>query len=146
VVLMRIIVIGGSGLAEQVADALHRAGDEVTVIDTEPGRESALAKAGLRAVRGDALVPATLEAAGALRADVLVSCTRSDEDNLVISLLAKKHFNVPRVIARVNDPANDELFDQSWGVDALVSPATALVSMIRQTGDTSLPSHDAAGA
>jgi len=143
---MRIIVIGGSGLAEQVADALHRAGDEVTVIDTEPGRESALAKAGLRAVRGDALVPATLEAAGALRADVLVSCTRSDEDNLVISLLAKKHFNVPRVIARVNDPANDELFDQSWGVDALVSPATALVSMIRQTGDTSLPSHDAAGA
>jgi trk system potassium uptake protein TrkA len=143
---MRIIVIGGSGLAEQVADALHRAGDEVTVIDTEPGRESALAKAGLRAVRGDALVPATLEAAGALRADVLVSCTRSDADNLVISLLAKKHFNVPRVIARVNDRANDELFDQSWGVDALVSPATALVSMIRQTGDTSLPSHDAAGA
>ena len=42
---MRIIVIGGTGLAEQVADALHRAGDEVTVIDTEPGRESALAKA-----------------------------------------------------------------------------------------------------
>lgn len=129
---MRIIVIGGAGLAEQVADALHRAGDEVTVIGTEPGRQSALAKAGLRAVRGDALVPSTLEAAGALRADVLVACTQSDEDNLVISLLAKKHFNVPRVIARVNDPANDELFGQAWGVDALVSPASALVSMIRQ--------------
>jgi trk system potassium uptake protein len=86
---MRIIVIGGTGLAEQVADALHRAGDEVTVIDTEPGRESALAKAGLRAMYGDALVPSTLEAAGALKADVLVACTRSDEDNLVISLLAK---------------------------------------------------------
>jgi len=129
---MRIIVIGGTGLAEQVADALHGAGDEVTVIDTEPGRESALAKAGLRAVHGDALVPSTLEAAGALRADVLVACTQSDEDNLVISLLAKKRFNVPRVVARVNDPANDELFNHSWGVDALVSPATALVSMIRQ--------------
>ena len=128
---MRIIVIGGTGLAEQVADALHGAGDEVTVIDTEPGRESALAM-GLRAVHGDALVPSTLEAAGALRADVLVACTQSDEDNLVISLLAKKRFNVPRVIARVNDPANDELFNHSWGVDALVSPATALVSMIRQ--------------
>ena len=49
----------------------------------------------------------------------------------VISLLAKKRFNVPRVIARVNDPASEELFDQSWGVDALVSPATSLVSMIR---------------
>jgi Trk K+ transport system NAD-binding subunit len=87
--MMRIIVIGGKGLAEQVADALHRAGDEVTVIETEPGREPALAKAGLRAMHGDALVPTTLEAAGALRAD------------------------------------------QSWGIDALVSPATSLVSMIR---------------
>jgi len=129
--MMRIIVIGGTGLAEQVAGALHQAGDEVTVIDTEPGRESALAQAGLRAVYGDALIPSTLEAAGALRADVLVACTRSDEDNLVISLLAKKRFNVPRVIARVNDPASDELFSQSWGIDALVSPATSLVSMIR---------------
>jgi len=129
---MRIIVIGGPGLPEQVAEALHKAGDEVTVIDTEARRESALAKAGLRAVRGDAIVPSTLEAAGALRADVLVACTRSDADNLVISLLAKKHFNVPRVIARVNDPANESLFGESWGVDALVSPSTALVTMIRQ--------------
>lgn len=129
---MRIIVVGGAGLPEQVADALHRAGDEVTIIDTEPGRESALAKAGLRVVRGHPLVATTLEAAGALRADALVACTRSDEDNLVISLLAKRHFNIAAVIARVNDPANEELFDQSWGVDALASPATALVSMIRQ--------------
>ncbi len=125
-------MIGGAGLAEQVADALHRAGDEVTVIDTQPGREPVLATAGLHAVNGDPLVPSTLEAAGALRADVLVACTQSDEDNLVISLLAKKHFNVPRVIARVNDPAHEELFNHSWGVDALVSPATVLVSMIRQ--------------
>lgn len=113
--MMRIIVIGGKGLAEQVADALHRAGDEVTVIESEPGREPALAKAGLQAMHGDALVPTTLEAAGALRADVLVACTQSDEDNLVISLLAKKRFNVPRVIARVNDPANDELFQPLLG-------------------------------
>jgi trk system potassium uptake protein len=131
---MRIIVIGGKGLAEQVASALHRAGDEVAVIGTEPGRESALAQAGLRAVPGDPLVPSTLEAAGALRADALVACTQSDADNLVISLLAKQRFNVPRVIARVNDLASDELFGHSWGVDALVSPATALVSMIRHEG------------
>ncbi len=129
---MRIIVIGGSGLPEQVAEALHLAGDEVTIIDTEPGRESALAKLGLRAVRGDPLVLTTLEAAGALRADVLVACTRADEVNLVISYLAKKHYKIATVIARVNDPATEELFDQSWGVDVLASPATALVSMIRQ--------------
>ena len=129
---MRIIVVGGAGLPEQVAEALHRAGDEVTIIDTEPGREPVLAKVGVRAVQGDPLVLATLEAAGALRAEVVVACTRSDEDNLVISYLAKKHFNVATVIARVNDPATEKLFDQSWGVDALASPATALVSMIKQ--------------
>jgi len=112
---MRIVVIRGKGLAEQVAGALHRAGAEVVVIDTEPGRESALAMAGLRAVRGDALVLSTLEAAGALRADVLVACTQSDKDNLVISLLAKQRFNVSRVIARANEPTNDELSDHSWG-------------------------------
>ena len=127
---MRIIVIGGAGLAEQVAKALHETGDEVTVIDTDPGREAALAKAGLRAVRGDALVPSTLEAAGALRADVLVACSRSDEDNLVVSLLAKRHFDIPRVIARVNETANEGLFTEAWGVDALVSPSTTVVSLV----------------
>lgn len=130
---MRVIVIGGAGLAEQVAKALHEAGDDVTVIDTDPGRELALAHDELRAVRGDAMVPSTLEAAGALRADVLVAWTRSDEDNLVVSLLAKRHFNIPRVVARVNDTANEVLFNESWGVDALVSPSTTVVAAIKET-------------
>lgn len=128
---MRIIVVGGAGLAEQVATALEQAGDEVTVIDTDPGRESALAKAGLRAAPGDPTVPSTLEAAGAHRTDVLIAGTRSDETNLVVSLLAKKHFGIGRVIARVNDPDNEDLFTDAWGVDALVSPSTAVVSLVR---------------
>jgi trk system potassium uptake protein len=110
---MRVILVGGAGLPAQVAAALRDAGDEVTVIE------------------GDPLVPATLEAAGALKADVLAALTQSDEDNLVISLLAKRRYHIPRIVARVNDPANEALFDSSWGVDALVSPATALVSMIK---------------
>jgi trk system potassium uptake protein len=110
---MRVIVVGGAGLPDQVAAALRNAGDEVTVIE------------------GDPLVPATVEAAGALRAEVLAALTNSDEDNLVISLLAKRRFQIPRIVARVNDPANEVLFNSSWGVDALVSPATAVVSMIR---------------
>jgi trk system potassium uptake protein TrkA len=110
---MRVIVVGGAGLPDQVAAALRNAGDEVTIIE------------------GDPLVPATLEAAGALKADVLAALTPSDEGNLVISLLAKRRFQIPRIVALVNDPANEALFDSSWGVDALVSPATTLVSMIR---------------
>jgi len=128
--MMRIIVVGGAGLAEQVATALELAGHEVSVIDTDPGRESALARAGLRAVRGDPTVPATLEAAGAHRTDVLIAGSRSDETNLVVSLLAKKHFAIPRVISRVNDSANEDLFDDAWGVDALVSPSTAVVALV----------------
>ena len=81
--------------------------------------------------QGPPTVPATLEAAGALRADVLVAATTSDETNLVVALLAKQHFAIARVIGRVNDAANEELFDASWGVDALVSPSTAIVSMVR---------------
>ena len=96
----------------------------------EARADESLLKAGLRAMYGDALIPSVLEAAGALKADVLDACTPSDEDNLVISLLAKQRFNIPRVIARVNDPASGELFNHSWGVDALVSPAASLVSMI----------------
>ncbi len=128
---MRIIVIGGAGLPEQVATGLARAGDEVTVIDTDPGREAALAAAGLRPVAGDPGVPATLEAAGARLADVLIAATRSDAVNLVTALLAKKHFSVARVIGRVNDPANEELFGPAWGVDALVSPSTSVISLVR---------------
>jgi trk system potassium uptake protein TrkA len=110
---MRVIVVGGAGLPDQVAAALRNGGDEVTIIE------------------GDPLVPATLEAAGALKADVLAALTPSDEDNLVISLLAKRRFQISRIVALVNDPANEALFDSSWGVDALVSPATTLVSVIR---------------
>ena len=129
--MMRIIVIGGAGLAEQVATALARAGDEVTVVDTDPGRDSALAAAGVRPVSGDPVVPATLEAAGARLADVVIAATRSDAVNLVAALLAKKHFAVGRVIGRVNDPANEELFGPAWGVDALVSPSTSVVTLVR---------------
>jgi trk system potassium uptake protein TrkA len=128
---MKVIVVGGAGLPEQVAAVLRNAGDEVTVIESGPGREQPLADLGLHYVVGDPLVPATLEAAGALKADVLLAVTQCDEDNLVISLLGKRRFGVPKVVARVNDPANEALFDATWGVDALVSPATALVSIIR---------------
>lgn len=128
---MKVIVAGGAGLPEQVAAVLRGAGDDVTMIGSGPGREEALADAGLHYMAGDPLVPATLEAAGALRADVLLVLTESDEDNLVISLLGKRRCGVPKVVARVNHPANEAQFDSTWGVDALVSPATAFVSMTR---------------
>ena len=84
-----------AGLAEQVAEALQRAGDEVTVDRHRRRARGGTGQGGPARRPGRRAGPSTLEAAGALRADVLVACTRSDEDNLVISLLAKRHFNVP---------------------------------------------------
>ncbi len=127
-----MIVVGGAGLPEQVAQTLHDSGETVVIIEKDTDETVARTPGGLELIIGDATVPATLEAAGAHRADVVVACTRSDEDNLVISLLAKRRFGVGRVVARVNDPENSWLFNESWGVDALVSPSVSLVSMIQE--------------
>ena len=129
---MHIIVAGGGVLGEQVAAALREAGDTVTVVDADAGRAADLAAQGMRVVHGNACAASTLEAAGALRADVLVACTGLDDDNLVISLLARRHLEIPRVVARVNDDANHWLFDESWGVDAAISAASALVALIEE--------------
>jgi trk system potassium uptake protein TrkA len=67
-----------------------------------------------------------------LRADVLAALTGRDEDNPVVSLLAKRRCRVPQVVARVNDPGNRWLFGDAWGVDAAVSASAALVSLIEE--------------
>jgi trk system potassium uptake protein TrkA len=81
---------------------------------------------------GDAGVADTLAEAGALRADVLVACTGRDDENLVISLLARRRLEVPRVVARVNDEAHRWLFEETWGVDAAISSSASLVNLIEE--------------
>ncbi|MFC9291346.1 potassium channel family protein, partial [Streptomyces sp. NPDC057052] len=72
-----------------------------------------------------------------LTAHLVVATTGDDEDNLVISLLAKRRFAVDRVAARVNDADNTWLFDQRWGVDVVVPATTPLISLIEEaTGAT----------
>jgi trk system potassium uptake protein TrkA len=65
-------------------------------------------------------------------ADVVVSATGDDEDNLVIALLAKQEFAVPRVVARVNHPKNRWLFNESWGVDVSVSTPHLLTALVEE--------------
>jgi trk system potassium uptake protein TrkA len=65
-------------------------------------------------------------------ADVVVSATGDDEDNLVISLLAKQEFAVPRVVARVNHPKNRWLFSEAWGVDVSVSTPHLLTALVEE--------------
>ncbi len=134
---MRVIVAGGGGLGVQLASALARSGNDVTVVEVDAARAEVVEatsapRDGFQVVMGNACVAETLESAGALRADVLVACTGSDEENLVISALAKRHLEVARVVARVNEDANRWLFDETWGVDAAVSQASTLVGVIEE--------------
>ena len=129
---MHIIVAGGGTIGRRVAQALHGAGNTVAVVEADPGRARQLAAGGLQVITGDACSPQRLEAAGALRAGVLVACTGLDEENLIISLLARRHFDIPRIVATVRDDANRWLFGAAWGVDAAISAASALVTLIEE--------------
>lgn len=127
---MHILVAGGGRLGGQAARLLCDAGHDVVVVEADPARAATLRAQGLPVAEGNACSVAVLEAAGGLRAQVLMACTGLDEQNLVVALLAKRRLEVPRVVASVNDEANRWLFDESWGVDVAVSPASSLVGMV----------------
>jgi trk/ktr system potassium uptake protein len=129
---MHIVVAGGGTVGQRVAQALHAAGNTVAVVESDAVRARELTSRGLRVVTGNACSPPKLEAAGALHAGVLVACTGLDEDNLIVSVLARRHFDIPRVVAAVRDDANRWLFSPDWGVDAAISAASALVTLIEE--------------
>jgi trk system potassium uptake protein TrkA len=83
-------------------------------------------------VVADATEPLTLQGAGLSTCDVMVAATGDDKVNLVSSLLAKQEFGIRRVVARVNHPNNEWLFNESWGVDESVSPPHLLTSLVEE--------------
>lgn len=134
---MRALIAGAGRLGVQIADALTGSGYELTVVERDDERIAELAsRLRGRLVSGDACEPAVLEDAGARVADLLVAATGEDEDNLVISLLAKRQFGVSRVAARVNEVENAWLFDERWGVDIAVPAAAPLISLIEEASGT----------
>ncbi|MGW7726955.1 potassium channel family protein [Streptomyces canus] len=135
---MNVIIAGAGRLGTQIAQVLAAAHNEVTLIDADDDRVAELeGRVPVRLVAGDACEPTLLEHAGALTADLVIATTGDDEDNLVISLLAKRQFSVARVAARINDADNAWLFDGRWGVDVAVPAATPLISLIEEaTGAT----------
>ncbi len=130
---MRAIVAGAGRLGQQVALALAATKNEVTLIDNDDERVERLRAAlPVRVLYADACDPRMLEEAGILAADVLLALTGDDDNNLVAAFLAKRQFRVARVVARVNDPENEWLFTEHWGVDVPVSTSTALLSLIEE--------------
>jgi trk system potassium uptake protein TrkA len=130
---MRIAIAGAGNVGLFVATDLFSRGHEVVLIEHNADLVESL-KQDLQVnwVIGDACELYTLDAAVLSSCEVCVAATGDDEDNLVISLLAKQEFAVPRVVARVNHPDNEWLFTESWGVDVAVSTPHLLTSVVEE--------------
>ncbi|TAK34124.1 MAG: TrkA family potassium uptake protein [Chloroflexota bacterium] len=135
---MYIIVAGGGKVGYYLGKSLVNEGHEVLVIEKDPRKTERIAEElGSVAVRGDACEASTLAEIGTARADVVVAVTGDDEDNLVICQVAKAKFQVPRTIARINNPRNTTIF-RKLGIDFTVSSTDAILAQIEHE----LPLHN----
>ena len=133
---MRVVIAGGGSVGKFIGEQLQTAGHVVTIVDND---KAVLAQArrsgepaGVSWHAGDACELDSLAAAGAGEADVVAAVTGDDEDNLVVSLLAKQEFGVPRVVARVNNPKNEWMFNELWGVDVSVSTPHLITALVEE--------------
>jgi trk system potassium uptake protein TrkA len=130
---MRVAIAGAGKVGLFIANDLRSAGHEVLLIEQDSSVvKRAVAEPGVEWHVGDACEVTSLREAGLDRCDVVVAATGDDEDNLVISLLSKQEFAVPRVIARVNHPKNEWLFNENWGVDLSVSTPHLITALVEE--------------
>jgi len=131
---MRVVIAGAGKVGSYIAGDLNRAGHSVLVLDLS---RSAIAETkadvpGVEAWVADACELSALERAELGTADVVAAVTGDDKVNLVVALLAKQEFAVPRVVARVNHPENEWLFNETWGVDVAVSTPHLLTALVEE--------------
>lgn len=129
---MRIAIAGAGSVGRSIAAELVDNGHQVMLIDRNA---AAIAPEQIEAaewVQADACELASLEEAGLQTCEVVIACTGDDKANLVLSLLAKTEFAVARVVGRVNDPRNEWLFNESWGVDVAVSTPRILAALVEE--------------
>jgi trk system potassium uptake protein len=130
---MRVIIAGAGNVGTAIASDLMGSGHDVLVIEQDPELVGRLRPTlEVQWMEGDACEVSTLRAADLDTADVMVAATGDDEDNLVVSLLAKMEFAVPRVVARINHPKNQWLFNETWGVDVSVSTPHLLTALVEE--------------
>ena len=129
---MKIILIGGSKLAYFLAKQFASKNYYTTIINDNYDEAKTLSRS-LKAtvIHGQGSNPQTLSEAGAYQADVVLSLTTQDEDNLIACQIAQKEYGVPRTIALVNDPKNQPIFEK-LGVTVAFSATQIIVSLIEQ--------------
>jgi len=130
---MKVAIAGAGNVGTAIAKDLRANGHDVLLIERDQDLVEKLRNSlDVTWVVADACEVSSLVAAGMADVDVAVAATGDDEDNLVISLLSKQEFAVPRVVARVNHPDNHWLFNEAWGVDVSVSTPQLLTALVEE--------------
>ncbi|GGH56789.1 potassium channel family protein [Rothia aerolata] len=129
---MKVLIIGAGSVGSSIARELISHSHHVTVVDEKP---EVIGRTDLKSAHwiiGDSCELSVLRRARPEVCDVIVAATGDDKTNLVVSLLARSEFGVPRTVARVNNPKNEWLFDESWGVDVAVSTPRLMTSLVEE--------------
>lgn len=133
---MYVIVVGAGKVGFHLAKTLIQEGHEVLLLEKDRKTVEGLQdELGELIIHGDGCEIRTMSEIGMGRANVVVAVTGDDEDNLVICQMAKRKFHVPRTIARVNDPKNEELFKE-LGIDQTVSSTRIIFNLLEQQIET----------
>lgn len=129
---MRVAIAGAGAVGRSVAQELLDNGHTVLLIDKDPVAIRSDTVPDAQWLLADACELSSLEEAQLESCDVVIASTGDDKANLVISLLAKTEFSVPRTVGRVNHPNNEWLFGESWGVDVAVSTPRIMAALVEE--------------
>jgi trk system potassium uptake protein TrkA len=129
---MRVAIAGAGNVGRSIALELLENGHSVLLIEREQRSMKVATVPNAEWLLGDACEVDSLVQARLQECDVVVASTGDDKVNLVLSLLAKTEFGVDRVVARVNHPKNEWLFNESWGVDVSVSSPRLLAAVVEE--------------
>ena len=129
---MRVCIAGAGKVGRAIARELLSNGHEILLVDKEADIARVGIVDGAHVLCADACEVSALEEAQLQTCQVVVAATGDDKVNLVVSLLAKTEFGVPRVVARVNHPKNEWLFNEAWGVDVAVSTPQMLSALVEE--------------
>ena len=129
---MRVAIAGAGSVGRSIARELLENGHEVLLIDRTPAAIKVSSVPTAEWLLADACEVTSLEEAGLNQCQVVVAATGDDKVNLVVSLLAKTEYGVPRTVARVNNPKNEWMFDEAWGVDVAVSTPRIMTALVEE--------------
>src|SRR3984885_7317668 len=129
---MRVAIAGAGSVGRSIAAELLDNGHEVLLIDKNPKSIKVESVPRAEWLLADACEISALDDAALERCNVVIAATGDDKANLVVSLLAKTEYGVPRVVARINHPTNEWLFNESWGIDVAVSTPRLLSAPVEE--------------